>query len=76
MARSFAFRSLTLKEACADASADKCGIAGPEHALFPIDPLFDLAFEEIDHLLLIGMLMEIMTARRTAAPASRTAGVF
>ena len=46
-----------------DAGPDEGGIPRPEDSLLPIDPLLDLAFEDVNHLLLIGMLMKIVTAR-------------
>ena len=52
-----------VKRGVHDAGPDEGGIPHPEDSLLPIDPLLDLAFEDVNHLLLIGMLMEIVTAR-------------
>jgi hypothetical protein len=40
---------------------DEDGVARVEDALVPIQPLFDLAYKDIDHFLLVWMLVEAMS---------------
>ena len=43
-----------------DAAGNEGGVAGAEDALLPVDPLLDLAGDDQDHLLLVGVLVEVV----------------
>src|SRR5258708_35742343 len=45
-----------------DTGSDEGRGPRPEYALLLIDPLLDLSFDDVKHLLLLGMLMEVVSA--------------
>ena len=52
--------SPTLNEACTMSAGMKARVARAEDALLAVDPLLDRAGDDVDHLLLVGVLVEIV----------------
>ena len=60
MAASFASPAAGVEGGVDDAGGDEDRVAGAEEALLAVEPLLDLAGDDDDHLLLVGVLVEVV----------------